>query len=242
MVYIRTDYLNLSRTICKDCIAIMLETRYNVLTNNKQVPTMYGTPTPKEEKTMKKETTKKVETKKVAVKPATKKVEVKKAEVKETKTEKKPAAVKTNKEKVNNVPQMKNSELAKLFSDNGCATYTRAKDESKVVYNTFGTKSRVLQQNKAYQLLLTNGHKKVKEEIVESDNDDVKRFDSWYGKLKEDDKKNVLGYDTMLSTKLDDSELPRERSVKLTSKELLVSFLKYMGTFEENKVLTATTK
>jgi hypothetical protein len=223
----------------------MLETRYNVLTNNKQVPTMYGTPTPKEEKTMKKETTKKVETKevkKVDVKKVAPKTEVKKAEVKEEVKKAEPKTEKKNKEKVNGVPQMINSELAKLFNENGCATYTRAKDESKVVYNTFGTKSRVLQQNKAYQLLLTNGHKKVKEEIVDSDNDDVKRFDSWYGKLKEDDKKNVLGYDTMLSTKLDDSELPRERSVKLTSKELLVSFLKYMGTFEENKVLTATTK
>lgn len=188
----------------------------------------------KEEKTMnkkgtvKKESTKKVETKKEVKKevaPATAKVET------TTNKEKKSKAV--------TVPQMTNSEMKKLFEDNGCKTKTKANDTSNVVYNTFGTNSRVLQQGRAYQLLLTNGHKKVKEEVVECDNNDVLRFKEFYGKLSDSDKKAVVGYDEIETTKLSFSEMPRERSVKLTSLELLTAFIKYMATFDENKSVVA---
>lgn len=137
------------------------------------------------------------------------------------------------------VPQMTNSEMKKLFNDNGCMTKTNANDTSNVVYNTFGTNSRVLQQSRAYQLLLTNGHKKVKEEVVECENDDVRRFKEWYEKLDENLKKSVVGYDEIETTKLSFSEMPRERSVKLTSLELLTDYIKYMATFDENKVVVA---
>lgn len=188
----------------------------------------------KEEKTMnkkgtvKKESTKKVETKKEVKKevaPATAKVET------TTNKEKKSKAV--------TVPQMTNSEMKKLFEDNGCKTKTKANDTSNVVYNTFGTNSRVLQQGRAYQLLLTNGHKKVKEEVVECDNNDVLRFKEFYGKLSDSDKKAVVGYDEIETTKLSFSEMPRERSVKLTSLDLLTAFIKYMATFDENKSVVA---
>lgn len=188
----------------------------------------------KEEKTMnkkgtvKKESTKKVETKKEVKKevaPATTKVET------TTNKEKKSKAV--------TVPQMTNSEMKKLFEDNGCKTKTKANDTSNVVYNTFGTNSRVLQQGRAYQLLLTNGHKKVKEEVVECDNNDVLRFKEFYGKLSDSDKKAVVGYDEIETTKLSFSEMPRERSVKLTSLDLLTAFIKYMATFDENKSVVA---
>ena len=191
--------------------------------------------TNKEEKTMKKETAKK-ETKK-----ETKKVETKKEVAPATAKVEAPKAV-TNKEKKSKavtVPQMTNSEMKKLFIDNGCKTKTDAKDTSNVVYNTFGTNSRVLQQGRAYQLLLTNGHKKVKEEIVECDNNDVARFKEFYGKLSDSDKQAVVGYDEIETTKLSFSEMPRERSVKLTSLDLLTAFIKYMATFDENKSVVA---
>lgn len=191
----------------------------------------------KEEKTMNKtakKETKKVETKKEVKKEVTKKVT-------ETAKVEAPKAV-TNKEKKSKavtVPQMTNSEMRKLFEDNGCKTRTKANDTSNVVYNTFGTNSRVLQQGRAYQLLLTNGHKKVKEEIVECDNNDVLRFKEFYGKLSDSDKKSVVGYDEIETTKLSFSEMPRERSVKLTSLDLLTAFIKYMATFDENKSVVA---
>lgn len=137
------------------------------------------------------------------------------------------------------VPQMNNSEMSALFSENGCATYTKAKDTSNVVYNTFGTKSRILQQNKAYQLLLTNGHAKVKNEVVETENNDVERFKEFYNELQEDEKLKVSGFDTMESTKLASSELPRERTVKILDKDVLIKFIQFMSTFEENKVVVA---
>lgn len=197
--------------------------------------------TTQEEKTMKKETAKK----EVVKKESTKKVETKK----EVKKEVAPATAKvetakavTNKEKKSKavtVPQMTNSEMKKLFEDNGCKTKTKANDTSNVVYNTFGTNSRVLQQGRAYQLLLTNGHKKVKEEVVECDNNDVARFKEFYGKLSDSDKQAVVGYDEIETTKLSFSEMPRERSVKLTSLDLLTAFIKYMATFDENKSVVA---
>ena len=192
----------------------------------------------KEEKVMNKKGTVKKETKKVETKKEVKK-EV--AKVTETAKVEAPKAV-TNKEKKSKavtVPQMTNSEMKKLFEDNGCKTRTKASDASKVVYNTFGTDSRVLQQGRAYQLLLTNGHKKVKEEIVECDNNDVARFKEFYGKLSDSDKKSVVGYDEIETTKLSFSEMPRERSVKLTSLDVLTAFIKYMATFDENKSVVA---
>ena len=111
---------------------------------------------------MKKETTKKTNKKAVETK------EVKEVVTETTKVEAPKTTVnKEKKSKAVLVPQMTNSEMKKLFIDNGCKTKTDAKDTSNVVYNTFGTNSRVLQQSRAYQLLLTNGHKKVKEEVVE---------------------------------------------------------------------------
>lgn len=184
----------------------------------------------------KKADTKKAETKQVDTKPASKEKKTEPKADTKTKTEKQ-----DNKEKKNvaGVKQMKNSELQKLFTDNGCLTKTKANDASDVVYNTFGTKSRVLQQKRGYQLLLTNGHKKVKEHVVESDNDDAKRFDGWYKKLSKDEQAKVSGIEGLFSTKLSDSELPRERTVKITDFDLLVKFIQFMGSFDENKVVAA---
>lgn len=188
-----------------------------------------NTTTKKENTTMKKETKSKATNKKQEVKSQETKQEV-------------VVSTTPNKEKKSKavlVPQMTNSEMKKLFNDNGCKTKTNANDTSNVVYNTFGTNSRVLQQSRAYQLLLTNGHKKVKEEVVECENDDVKRFKEWYAKLDETLRKSVIGYDEIETTKLSFSEMPRERSVKLTSLELLTDYIKYMATFDENKVVVA---
>lgn len=164
----------------------------------------------------------------VVTKATAKKVETKKVE---------PKANNEKKAKAPTVNQMKNSEMAELFRKNGCKTCTKAKDESNVVYNTFGTKSRILQQNRAYQLLLTNGHKMVKDQLVECDNDDTARFVKWYKTLNKEEQSMVNGFDTISATTLSKSELPRERTVKITNYGLLVKFIKYMGTFEENKIV-----
>ena len=178
----------------------------------------------KESKVMKKEEVAVVETAVEAV--------VEKAEVKKEK--------KKNKEKVAvTIPVLDNDTLLKLFHDNGCVARTHASNESNVVYNTFGTQSRVLQQKRAYQLLLTNGHKSTKSGIVDTENDDAKRFTEWYEQLSEDDKKMVSGYAEMMNTKLSASELPRERTVKLTSYDLLVRFIQYMSKFPENMLAKA---
>jgi hypothetical protein len=182
--------------------------------------------------------------KKNAKKSVEKKVD-KKVETKVTEKVEKAVEVKPEKKKVEkknkeltNVRVMTNSELIKLFNDNGCLTKSTPKDSSSVVYNTFGTKSRVLQQNRAYQLLLTNGHEDKKGVIVDTDNDDTERFIQWYGTLTDEQKKWVKGFDEIKKTTLAKSEMPRERSVKLTDYNLLVVFLQYMATFSENKVAT----
>lgn len=156
---------------------------------------------------------------------------VEKAEVKKEKKNKEKVAV--------TIPVLDNDTLLKLFHDNGCLARTHASNESNVVYNTFGTQSRVLQQKRAYQLLLTNGHKSTKSGIVDTENDDAKRFTEWYEQLSEDDKKMVSGYAEMMNTKLSASELPRERTVKLTSYDLLVRFIQYMSKFPENMLAKA---
>lgn len=153
--------------------------------------------------------------------------------------EKKDVKKENSKKQTVAVPQLKNSELAKLFIDNGCRTKTKANDTSNVVYNTFGTESRVLQQKKAYQLLLTNGHDMKKGVVVEAENDDVARFKTWYETLSEEQKSYINGFDTITATKLATSEMPRERTVKIVSYDLLVDFIKYMGTFEENQMAVA---
>ena len=177
--------------------------------------------TNKEEKVMKKSVEKKaVETKKEVAKVETKKVEKKE-----------------NAKKVSNaVPQMTNSELKKLFMDNGCSAGSNAKDTSKVVYQQWGTQSRVLQQGKGYQLLLTNGHAVKKGEVVDTDNNDTERFTKWYNKLSDSKKAMVSG--DIEKGKLSASEMPREKTVKITNYDLLVEFIKYMGTFSENKLVT----
>lgn len=181
----------------------------------------------KEEKVM---TTKKTVNTKKEVKKVDKK-EVNKA-VKEVKEPK----VKVEKKKSVSVPQMTNSELKELFNKNGCKTRTNASDKSKVVYNTFGTQSRVLQQNRSYQLLLTNGHELKKGIVVEAENDDVARFTKWYDGLNDEQKSYINGFDTITATKLATSEMPRERTVKIINYDLLVDFIKYMATFTENKI------
>lgn len=158
---------------------------------------------------------------------------VEKEVVKKT-TAKKEVAKENSKKVSKSVPQMTNDELRQLFVENGCVAGSKAKADT-VVYNQFGTKSRVLQQGKAYQLLLTNGHKEVKGAIVDTDNDDAKRFEDWYNQLSKEDQEMVVGFAEMMNTKLSASEMPRERSVKLTSKDLLVKFIQYMATFTENK-------
>lgn len=182
-------------------------------------------------KSVNKEATKstKANTKPAAPKKAETKAETK-AEPKKENAKKKSAPL---------VQQMTNVEMQKLFNENGCATYTKASEKSEVVYNTFGTKSRVLQQKRAYQLLLTNGHKKEKEQIVDCTNDDTARFIKWYNKLAKADQAKVSGFDGLTTTKLSDSEMPRERTVKLTDYELLVRFIQYMASFDENKVAVA---
>jgi hypothetical protein len=182
-----------------------------------------------------------------APKKETKKVETKAVETpvveekKEVETEKKEKAPKVKKEKkvAITVPQMNNSELKELFTENGCKATGAPKDTSNVVYNTFGTASRVLQQNKAYQLLLTNGKLKMKKEVVDAPYNDVDRFKKFYEELTDEEKKSVSGFDTMESTKLADSEFPREKTVKIISKEILVKFIRFMATFEENQVVVA---
>jgi len=164
----------------------------------------------------------------------TKKVEAEKVE--EKKVEKKVNA----KKQTVAVPQLKNSEFAKLFQDNGCLTKTKANDSSNVVYNTFGTESRILQQKRAYQLLLTNGHDIKKGAVVEGESDDVARFTEWYGTLSDEQKSFVNGFDTITATKLATSEMPRERTVKITNLDLLVEFIKFMATFSENQVGAST--
>ena len=134
---------------------------------------------------------------------------------------------------------MNNSELKDLFTENGCKATGAPKDTSNVVYNTFGTASRILQQNKAYQLLLTNGKVKVKKEVVDAPYNDVDRFKKFYEELTDEEKKSISGFDTMESTKLADSEFPREKTVKIISKEILVKFIQFMATFEENQVVVA---
>lgn len=149
---------------------------------------------------------------------------------------------KEKKVKVPALPPMTNAELKALFIENGCKAESGAKDTSSVVYQQWGTKSRVLQQSKAYQLLLTNGHKKEKDQVVVSDNDDVARFQIWYDTLTEEQKAGVIGYGEMLSTKLSASEMPRERQVKLSNKELLIGFIQYMAGFDENRVTPTKTE
>ena len=148
-----------------------------------------------------------------------------------------PKKNKEKKEKVCPITIMDNDTLRKLFTDNNCKAESDAKNSSKVVYQQWGTKSRVLQQGKAYQLLLTNGHKKEKENIVACDNDDVARFEKWYEQLE--DKSVVNGMDGLHTAKLSFSEMPRERSVKLTSYDALIDFIKYMATFPENQLVVA---
>ena len=180
--------------------------------------------------TSKKDTKKKekaVKTEKTA------KNEVKKEEVKaEVKTEKEEVKNKKKRDVQPTVPQMTNAELKQLMVDNGVKATGGAKSDS-VVYNQFGTKSRVLQQKRGYQLLLVNGHKKEKENIVASDIDDVIRFNEWYATLTEEQKKWV----NPEMTKLSDSEMPREKGCKLLSKEILVSFIQYMSKFAENAIV-----
>ena len=205
-------------------------------TNNNKVTT-----TKKEDKVMSTKKNEKKDTKKAKVE---KKQEVK---VEETKVEEVKVEVpaveepkKANKEKkakTVSVPQFTNSEFKKLFVDNGCITRTNAKDTSNVVYNTFGTESRILQQTKGYQLLLVNGHKMIKKEICDVDYNDVVRFKAWYDGLTPEQKAFVVG-DVDLG-KLSDSEFPREKTVKITSLDLLIDFIKYMATFDENKVVVA---
>ena len=189
--------------------------------------------TKQEDKVMKNAIEKKVRAKKevkevkkeAALKTEAKVEKAKVEKVKKAKVEKKPT-----------VPQMTNSELAKLFRDNGCLTKTKASDESKVVYNTFGTHSRILQQNRAYQLLLTNGHEMKKGILVDAENDDTARFVEWYNTLTDEQKGYVNGFDTITATKLATTEMPRERTVKIVNYELLVEYIKYMATFTENQV------
>ena len=71
------------------------------------------------------------------------------------------------------------------------------------------------------------------------DNDDTSRFVAWYEQLSDEDKKMVIGFAEMMSTKLSSTEMPRERTVKLASKDLLIRFIQYMATFPENQVVVA---
>ena len=105
----------------------------------------------------------------------------------ETENKEKTPKAKKEKKVTITVPQMNNSELKDLFTENGCKATGAPKDTSNVVYNTFGTASRILQQNKAYQLLLTNGKVKVKKEVVDAPYNDVDRFKKFYEELTDEE-------------------------------------------------------
>ena len=172
-------------------------------------------------KVTKKESTKKVD-KKQEVKVETKAVETEKKEV-------------VKKSRIS-VQQFTNSEFAKLFTDNGCKTECNPKDTSNVVYNQFGTKSRILQQGSAYQLLLTNGHTKKKDVVLDVEYNDVERFKEWYQSVDAGMQSTVKGYAEIDAGKLSDSEFPREKTVKLTTVESLKSYLQFMSKFAENAI------
>lgn len=199
---------------------------------------------PKEEKAVKKETKKKVTRKEVnqAVDAAIEAVvaeETANAAVEAVAEEEPKKKANRKKENVSPIKVLTNEELRALFIDNGCKPYSKA-DAVSVVYNTFGTKSRILQQQKAYQLLLTNGHKKVKDQVVECDNDDTWHFSVWFETLSDAEKGYVVGMDDIDKVKLSASEMPRERSVKITNFDLLVKFIQYMATFDINKPAVVT--
>lgn len=185
--------------------------------------------TNKEEKNMGKK-------KQAVVQDATE-VKTEEVKVEEVKTE--VTVNKKERAKVVGVPQLTNSEFAKLFTDNGCVAESKAKDSSKVVYQQFGTKSRVLQQTRGYQLLLTNGHTKKKNEVLDVSYNDVTRFKEWYAGLDDTAKASVSGYDAIDATKLSDTEFPREKTVKINTLDLLTEYIKYMAKFDENKVVVA---
>ena len=172
----------------------------------------------------------------------TKKETIKKVGSKAPKTTKKEVVKKEKAPKLPTVEQFTNSQLRNLLVENGCLPRGNAKDTSNVVYTGFGTQSRILQQKNGYQLLLTNGHKKVKEQVIDCENNDTDRFVKWYGKLSKEKKGLVSGGDTIMDSKLSESEMPREKQCKITNKELLVEFIQYMGTFEENKLVATTSK
>lgn len=183
--------------------------------------------------------TKKKGTKKEEVKVEAPVVETEQETVVETAKEEPVKANKEKKAKVVGVKQMTNSEFAQLFRDNGCVAQSGAKDTSNVVYNQFGTKSRILQQTRAYQLLLTNGHIKKKDEVLDVEYNDTERFKLWYATLDDTKKAGVSGYEGIDAGRLSDSEFPREKTVKITNFDLLVEYIKYMATFDENKLVVA---
>ena len=127
--------------------------------------------------------------------------------------------VENKKEVVENIHKINNVELAKMFMDNGCVPFGKAKSDN-VVYNSFATKSRVLMYNskrspERSQLLLT-----------ETDYED---FKEWYDK-QEDDIKNLFEKETVeVPGVLSDSEKPRVKSVKVNNLDGLTAFIKFMA-------------
>ena len=140
-----------------------------------------------------------------------------KQEEKEMKEEVK--VVENKEEVVENIHKINNVELAKMFVDNGCVPFGKAKSDN-VVYNSFATKSRVLMYNskrspERSQLLLT-----------ETDYED---FKEWYDK-QEDDIKNLFEKETVeVPGVLSDSEKPRVKSVKVNNLDGLTAFIKFMA-------------
>ena len=134
--------------------------------------------------------------------------------------------VETKKQEVANVNKINNDVLAKLFSDNGCAAHSKAKS-ANVVYQQFGTKSRVLMYNgkkvpNRSQLLLTEA--------------DYEEFKRWYDK-QDKSIKDMFEADTVsVPGVLSESEKPRVKSVKVDVIDGLVEYIKFMAKFEVNKV------
>lgn len=186
--------------------------------------------TKKEETVMNKKTTVKKSTNKKVDKKQEVKVETPKVETEKTET------VKKEKKSRISVQQFTNSEFANLFREYGCKTECSPKDTSNVVYNQFGTKSRILQQGSAYQLLLTNGHTKKKDVVLDVAYNDVERFKEWYQSVDAGMQSTVKGYAEIDAGKLSDSEFPREKTVKLTTVDSLKSYLQFMGKFAENAI------
>lgn len=120
---------------------------------------------------------------------------------------------------VANIHKINNADLVQLFKDNGCKPYSKAKSDN-VVYQQFGTKSRVLMYNskkspERSQLLLTEA--------------DYEEFKKWYNEQADDIKAMFESDSVKFPGMLSASEKPRVNSVKVNNVDGLTVFIKFMA-------------